>query len=345
MMAAVTPRSPTVTSLRAAETVPGSASTVTARGPKRDRLADVTELAQPLFSLSPRLPVSPSPVIRQANGRDAVGVTRQPGLVLSLFPGIDLLGRAFRETGFCVVTGPERMFGQDVRDFSIAGLAGRLDGILGGPPCQDFSSSRRCRPSGEGVEMLREFLRIVAEAGPTWFLLENVPRVPDVRLDGYAVQRFDLWDAECGGRQLRCRHFQFGHRLGWICRPKRTPVTPRGSVRGCVTRWAPAMASQFQEDGKTFRQHCLAQGLPGSFRAPGIRKRALWWAIGNAVPLGMGRVAAEAVLAAGPRDASRDCLCGCGRIVSPRAITATAACRKRLERLRHGRRRPVVTWP
>jgi len=282
--------------------------------------------------------------------RPLENVTPPAKLVLSLFPGVDLFGEAFRLAGCSVVTGPEKLFGRDIRDFH--GVPGRFDLVIGGPPCQDFSSSRRGPPSGLGVEMLRHFLRIVAECDPPAFVLENVPRVPDARLDGYQVQRFDLWDAECGGRQLRCRHFQYGDRRGWICRPKRQPVTPRGTVRGAVTRQvAVAMASQPWQNGRSFRDHCRAQGLPGSFRAPGLRKRALWWAIGNAVPLGMGLVAAEAVLAAGPRDHAADCLCGCGRLVSPRAVTATAACRKRMERLRRGGapgtpgRRPVVTWP
>lgn len=36
-------------------------------------------------------------------------------LVLSLFPGADLLGMAFEQEGFCVVQGPDVIFGRDVR--------------------------------------------------------------------------------------------------------------------------------------------------------------------------------------------------------------------------------------
>jgi DNA (cytosine-5)-methyltransferase 1 len=285
-------------------------------------------------------------------------VTSQRQLVLSLFPGVGLLDRAFIAEGVSVVTGPEALFGQYVEDFH--GVAGRFDGIIGGPPCQDFSCLRTAPPTGNGVRLLREFLRVVCECGPTWFVLENVPRVPDVRIAGYQVQRFDLWDIECGGKQLRCRHFQFGHRLGWIVRPERKRVTANGSVRSVTRRAVTAAAigcdygasvagtlSRVERSAarrKTFRQHCLDQGLPGSLRLPGMRPRAAWWAIGNGVPLGMGRVVARAVLAAGPRDASRDCRCGCGRPVTPQRRDATAACRKRLERARRGTR-SVVTWP
>jgi DNA (cytosine-5)-methyltransferase 1 len=262
-------------------------------------------------------------------------------LVLSLFPGLDLLGRAFRESGFCVVTGPDVLWGTRIEDFDAKGLAGRFDGIIGGPPCQDFSSARRSKPSGEGVRLLGEYLRVVTELQPTWFLLENVPRVPDVRLDGYTVQRLDIWDLECGGTQLRARHIQFGHLRGWIIRPRRLKVTDRGSVR--PTRAQPAAMARYRRGGD-FRRHCLAQGLPGSLRLPGLSRGFLWSAVGNGVPLTMGRVLAESVAQAGPRDPSIDCRCGCGRPVTGRQ-DATAACRKRIERERRGLRRCVVTWP
>ena len=38
------------------------------------------------------------------------------GLVLSLFPGLDVLDKAFEEAG-CVVRGPDAIWGGDVREF------------------------------------------------------------------------------------------------------------------------------------------------------------------------------------------------------------------------------------
>ena len=38
-------------------------------------------------------------------------------LILSIFPGIDLLGHAFEEVGFCVVRGPDLITGGDIRRF------------------------------------------------------------------------------------------------------------------------------------------------------------------------------------------------------------------------------------
>jgi len=133
-------------------------------------------------------------------------------LVLSLFPGIGLLDRGFEDAGFCVVRGPDLIFGGDIRKFSA--MAGKFDGIIGGPPCQDFSKARRTEPTGDGLEMLEQFKRIVLEASPVWWLAENVPGVPDIRIEGYSWQRLDLNAADFGSKQRRLRHIQFGAKDG-----------------------------------------------------------------------------------------------------------------------------------
>lgn len=142
-------------------------------------------------------------------------------LTLSLFPGVGLLDKAFEAEGFSVVRGPDLIFGGDVRGFHVP--AGRFDLVIGGSPCQDFSIARRSEPTGEGVELLGHFVRLVEEAQPAAFLLENVPHVPDVQIAGYQVQRFDLRASECGGKQARLRHFQFGSRRGLILQIERQP--------------------------------------------------------------------------------------------------------------------------
>jgi len=57
-------------------------------------------------------------------------VNRQnPGigrLVLSLFPGADLFSRPFEARGFCVVRGPEKLLGQDVRGWHAPAGQGEL---------------------------------------------------------------------------------------------------------------------------------------------------------------------------------------------------------------------------
>ncbi len=59
-------------------------------------------------------------------------LTEGADLVLSLFPGIGLLDKAFESVGFAVVRGPDLLWGGDIRRFHVP--AGRFDGIIGGPP-------------------------------------------------------------------------------------------------------------------------------------------------------------------------------------------------------------------
>lgn len=255
-------------------------------------------------------------------------------LILSLFPGIDLLGRAFEQEGFCVVRGPDLIFGGNIEAFHAK--PNTFDGIIAGSPCQDFSKARRAPPTGEGLRMLEEFARVVNEAQPAWWLLENVAQVPDVQIPGYTVQRFDLNARECGMRQARLRHFQFGSRRGLTLIPERQ--TPSGTVERI------ALATEGRKQNRrTFADFCQAQGLPRDFDVPGLTRAAKYAAVGNGVPIGMGRVVARAILAAMQRTAAvPTCVCGCGRILRGKQRAATAACRKRLERRRRRDRVRVI---
>lgn len=247
-------------------------------------------------------------------------------LVLSLFPGADLLGRAFEEDGFCVLRGPDLVWGGDIRTFHPP--RGVFWGIIGGSPCQDFSSLRRNPPTGYGVEMLNEFNRCVTEAGPDWFLLENVPRVPSINVPGYIVQRFNLAAKECGGTQARLRCYQFGNLTG------RPIVIHRSLASRGLSRCALATEGK-KKHRRTFADFCELQGLPRDFDLPGLSIAAKYRAVGNGVPLQMGRVIARAVVTWSVTvDAVKVCLCDCGRRVTGKQVMATAACRKRMERRR-----------
>jgi DNA (cytosine-5)-methyltransferase 1 len=246
-------------------------------------------------------------------------------LVLSIFPGIDLLGRGFEEKCFCVVRGPDKLWGGDVRDFHPPAQV--FDGIIGGPPCQDFSRARRSPPTGEGLEMLNEFTRVVTEAMPKWFLLENVPTVPDVTVPGFAIQRFDLNARECGMRQRRLRHFQFGSRDGSFLAPDRSVTI--GSEEEI------ALASEWNKKGRRdWATFCRVQGIYRPLDLSALTIRGRYTAVGNGVPLPMARVLAQAVTDRGVTVGRKYCACGCGRPVTELAVYGGAACRKRAQRRR-----------
>lgn len=134
------------------------------------------------------------------------------GLVLSLFPGIDLLGRAFEAEGWCVVWGPDLIYARDIRGWHAP--RGRFDAIIAGPPCQSFSPlANLVRARGREPkygDMHPEFGRVVAEAAPTWWLCENSDRAYPPEVPGYVTESFFLSPRHLGDPQSRRRRFTVG---------------------------------------------------------------------------------------------------------------------------------------
>lgn len=238
-------------------------------------------------------------------------------MILSIFPGVDLLGRAFEEKGFSVVRGPDLIYGGDIRSFRVD--PDLFEGVIGGPPCPDFSLLKREAPSGYGLEMIEEFKRVVDQARPDWWLMENVPGVPDVTIRGYNWQRFNI--DQCWYEDYsRLRHIQFGSVDGRLL-----DVTRRQKK---ATVGGAALAS----DRRSFRELARIQGVP-DIDLPAFTVEAKKRAIGNGVPMAMGRVLAQAVLDS-VTTLRRICRCGCGRTVTGRQRYESAACRKRVQRKR-----------
>ena len=166
-------------------------------------------------------------------------------LVLSLFPGIGLLDMAFEEAGFCVVRGPDLLWGGDIRRFHPP--AGRFDGVIGGPPCQAFSRLRHIVEANgyqTAPNLIPEFERCLAEAQPAWALMENVPDAPEPAVPGYQVSSTMLRDVWCGGETSRLRRFSFvtrdGQRLSW----RSWPLAAAARSRSRSAAPAPAPASE-----------------------------------------------------------------------------------------------------
>lgn len=236
-------------------------------------------------------------------------------LVLSLFPGIGLLDSQFEDEGFCVVRGPDALWGGDVRRFHPP--PGVFAGVIGGPPCQDFSSlsgiNRALGRAPKYGNLVPEFERCVAEAGPAWWLMENVERAPLPAVPGYHVQAFVLDNRWLGEEQARRRRFSFGTRDGrrlvindlvLFENPNHEPAVISGSGyqtmagRGCASRPETIEKRKAASRRPVWRLAEL-QGLPRDFLADapftdqGKRK-----VIANGVPLAMGRAIARAVRSA-----------------------------------------------
>lgn len=131
--------------------------------------------------------------------------------MLSLFPGIGLLDRAFEEQGFCVVRGPDLVWGGDVKTFHPP--AGRFVGVIGGPPCQVHSTGATLAQLNGGPRrenLIPEFERVVREAEPVWFAMECAPKSPAAVVEGYGVWSALLHNRDFGAVQMRCRRWSVG---------------------------------------------------------------------------------------------------------------------------------------
>jgi len=227
-------------------------------------------------------------------------------MILSLFPGAGLLDTAFEREGFCVVRGPDLLWGGDVRSFHPP--PGCFEGVIGGPPCQAFSWLRHFMSTEvPRYNLIPEFERCVAEASPTWFLMENVVRAPAPVVPGYTAHRFILQNRHLGQEQSRARAWAFGVQgtegkdlrrwIEWaplysIDRAQTVtsahagePIGDRGTGR--ISRYTVAEALRLQ-------------GYPQDFfgqRSP-FKEEAKLRMIAEGVPLPMGLAVARAVHAA-----------------------------------------------
>lgn len=143
-------------------------------------------------------------------------------LILSIFPGVDLLGRAFEEEWpeACVVRGPDLLWGGDIHRFHPP--AGKFNGVIGGIPCQFWSPLvhlvRACGHEPRHGDLFPEFGRVVMEAQPAWFLAECVPPAPVPCVPGYCTTSVVIDNATLdnghgfGHAQMRKRRFSIGMR-------------------------------------------------------------------------------------------------------------------------------------
>jgi len=236
-------------------------------------------------------------------------------LVLSLFPGADLFGEAFEREGFCVVRGPELILGQDIRIWSA--IEGKFDVVIGGPPCKSFSSVGRWKKPSQG-NLIPEFERVVSEARPKVFVMENVREAPVPHMGGYAIHNYLLNAHHYGANQNRVRRFTFGYKHdggleSWpfhiedpLPAHLRTP-DPFSTVLASEGQFPTHCAGRKKLGRRlTIQEVCELQGVPekaeawfflprGKAKRQVFRKEFRYELIGNAVEMNTGLVVARAV--------------------------------------------------
>lgn len=95
------------------------------------------------------------------------------------------------------------------------------DLIMGGPPCQDFSSAGKRDITQGRADLTYHFANIVCAIKPKWFVMENVEQIKKSHIledvikqfehSGYGLTAVILDASLCGVPQSRTRFFLIGH--------------------------------------------------------------------------------------------------------------------------------------
>ncbi|MGY6555047.1 MAG: DNA cytosine methyltransferase [Wenzhouxiangella sp.] len=168
-------------------------------------------------------------------------------------------------------------------------VAGHIDGLIGGPPCQGFSLIGKRDKRDPRRLLIQHFFRLVAEIRPTFFVMENVPGLIQgsalsVLEDGLArvpgaydiIGPFILNAADCGVATSRRRCFVVGVMPAYCDRPDLTGghSTQTFTVRDAIYDLAFAKDSGLDDEGfDVFRLPRMSHVSPyaASLRATDLR--------------------------------------------------------------------------
>jgi len=159
-------------------------------------------------------------------------------ITVDLFSGCGGMSLGFQNAGFEIVAAFDKWkpavrvyrdnFAHPIFDMDLSNLDNhefilnlRPEIIIGGPPCQDFSSAGKQDESLGRADLTISFANIVSNSRPEWFVMENVQRITKSKIlkdtikifkdSGYGLSHKVLNASLCGVPQARKRFFLIGH--------------------------------------------------------------------------------------------------------------------------------------
>ncbi len=157
---------------------------------------------------------------------------------VDLFAGCGGMSLGFQKAGYSIIAAYDNwkpavetyrknfnhpIYERDLAEEEVIEEIGNLEPevIIGGPPCQDFSSAGHRDETLGRAALSKTYTDIVAAARPRYFVMENVPRIrasntykyiyERMKKVGYGLTEKVLDASYCGAPQKRKRMFLIGH--------------------------------------------------------------------------------------------------------------------------------------
>jgi DNA (cytosine-5)-methyltransferase 1 len=157
---------------------------------------------------------------------------------VDLFAGCGGMSLGFQKAGYSIIAAYDNwkpavetyrknfnhpIYERDLAEEEVIEEIGNLEPevIIGGPPCQDFSSAGHRDETLGRTALSKTYTDIVAAARPRYFVMENVPRIrasntykyiyERMKKVGYGLTEKVLDASYCGVPQKRKRMFLIGH--------------------------------------------------------------------------------------------------------------------------------------